>query len=80
MVLGRHRCNRPQLELELARGRQVRRVGAQECERRLVVVVAGASALALVVTLAFRIETRGRALDAVSGAELARLRARPTPP
>jgi MFS family permease len=46
----------------------------------LLAIVAGASALALVVTLAFRIETRGRALDEVSGAELAQLRPRPTPP
>jgi MFS family permease len=36
--------------------------------------------VALAVTVAFRIETRGRSLDEVSGAELARLRPRPTPP
>jgi MFS family permease len=43
-------------------------------------IVAGASLLALVVTVAFRIETRGRALDEVAGRELAPLRPRPTPP
>jgi MFS family permease len=46
----------------------------------LLAIVAGACLVALAVTLAFRIETRGRSLDEVSGAELARLRPRPTPP
>ncbi|MFL5854444.1 MAG: MFS transporter, partial [Solirubrobacteraceae bacterium] len=46
----------------------------------LLAIVAGACLAALAVTLAFRIETRGRSLDEVSGADLARLRPRPTPP
>jgi putative MFS transporter len=46
----------------------------------LLAIVAGACLVALAVTVAFRIETGGRSLDEVSGAELARLRPRPTPP
>jgi len=45
----------------------------------LLAIVAGACLAALAVTLAFRIETRGRALDEVSGAELVPLRPRPLP-
>jgi MFS family permease len=42
--------------------------------------VAGCCLIALVVTVAFRIEPKGRSLAEVTGAELAQLRPRPVPP
>ncbi|MFM9045983.1 MAG: MFS transporter, partial [Solirubrobacterales bacterium] len=42
--------------------------------------VAGCTLLALVVTIAFRIEPMGRSLDEVSGAEVSQLAPRISPP
>jgi MFS family permease len=46
----------------------------------LLIIIAGACAVAFAVTFAFRIEPRGRSLDEVSGAAVARLAPRPVPP
>jgi MFS family permease len=46
----------------------------------LLFVVAGCCVLGLIVTLVFRIETKGRSLNEISGAAFAPLSARPTPP
>ena len=42
--------------------------------------LAGVTVIALIVTWAFRIETRGLSLDDISGGALGALKARPTPP
>jgi MFS family permease len=46
----------------------------------LLFAIAGISLLAFLVTLAFRIEPRGRSLDEVAGVELAPVAPRPVPP
>jgi MFS family permease len=46
----------------------------------LLAIIAGGCVLALIVTAALRIETRGRSLDELSGREVARLAPRPAPP
>lgn len=46
----------------------------------LLLMLAGACLVALLVTAAFRIETRGRSLDELTGAEVARIAPRVTPP
>ncbi len=46
----------------------------------VLLIMAGCCTLGFLVTFAFRIETRGRTLDEISGADLAALSARPTPP
>ena len=46
----------------------------------VLLVMAGCCALGFLVTLVFRIETRGRTLAEISGGEVAAIRPRPTPP
>jgi MFS family permease len=46
----------------------------------LLALIAGACVVALVVTVAFRIETKGRSVEELSGRHLAPLAARPVPP
>jgi hypothetical protein len=46
----------------------------------VLLIMAGCCAVGFLVTFAFRIETRGRTLSDISGAELGALSARPTPP
>jgi MFS family permease len=46
----------------------------------LLFIIAGCCLLGLTVTVILRIEPKGKSLDEISGAELARLQARPVPP
>jgi MFS family permease len=46
----------------------------------LLAIIAGGCVLGLIVTLAFRIETRGRSIEELSGREVAGLAPRPAPP
>jgi len=42
--------------------------------------LAGVSIIALIVTWVFRIETKGKSLEDISGRKVSALKARPTPP
>jgi hypothetical protein len=46
----------------------------------LLAIIAGGCVVALIVTLAFRIETRGKSVEELSGRKLAPLAPHPVPP
>ncbi len=49
-------------------------------EQALLFLLSGVCVLALLVTLVFRIETKGKSLEELSGRSLAEIEPRPTPP